>query len=398
MPVGYWVISTLMLWSTISFAHNENESLLVIKAFAKNKSQRDRIVNAGIPIDGVATDSVTIYGTEADLKKIDKLGIRAEVEEAFDDDRSFPATDADFHDYTETISELDKLATDYPNLVKRISIGKSLEGRELAGVRISSGGEDDSRPTAVFVGCHHAREHLSVEVPLKIAKYLTSQYSTNSRVKSLLDEVEVWIVPMVNPDGAEYDIATGSYRYWRKNRRNNGDGTFGVDLNRNYGGSGFGGPGSSTTTSSDIYHGPEAFSEPETQAVRDFVRARKRATVLLTFHTFSELVLWPWGHTDEPIANDTDRKVFETMGKKMATWNGYTPEKSSDLYLASGDTTDWAYEELKLFAFTFELSPSSMFAGGFYPGAKAIEPTFEANLEPVLYLIEHAPNPYAVLN
>jgi carboxypeptidase T len=85
------------------------------------------------------------------------------------------------------------------------------------------------------------------------------------------------------------------------------------------------------------------------------------------------------------------------MGKKMASWNGYTPEKSSDLYLASGDTTDWAYEELKIFAFTFELTPNSIFAGGFYPGAKAIQPTFNANLEPALYLIEYTDDPYRVL-
>jgi carboxypeptidase T len=99
----------------------------------------------------------------------------------------------------------------------------------------------------------------------------------------------------------------------------------------------------------------------------------------------------------DDVPNSSDQRVFETMGRKMATWNHYTPEKSSDLYLASGDTTDWAYEELKIFAFTIELSPASVFAGGFYPGAGKIQPTFSANLEPALYLIEKAQNPYGVL-
>ncbi|MCB0419223.1 MAG: zinc carboxypeptidase, partial [Bdellovibrionales bacterium] len=197
--------------------------------------------------------------------------------------------------------------------------------------------------------------------------------------------------------GAEYDISTGSYKWWRKNRRENSGSSYGVDLNRNYG-KGFGGPGSSSSPSSDTYHGPSAFSEPETAAVRDFVRARNKTTVLLSFHTFSELVLWPWGHTEDVISDAKDRSVFETMGKKMATWNRYTPQKSSDLYVASGDTTDWAYDELKIFAFTFELSPSSLFGGGFYPGASAIQPTFAENLEPTLYLIENAADPYGVLN
>lgn len=396
MPGRLSILSMLLFFAFNASAHTEKDSLLAIRAFAANKAQRNKIAQLGIPIDGVASDYVTVFGTETDLKKIKKLGIHTEVEMSFAD--GFPTSDAAFHDHAETLAELDSLAKDFPNIVTRISIGKSLENRDLAGVRISSVTTPDSKPTAVFVGCHHAREHLSVEMPLKLARYLATQYATNARVKEMLDNTEVYIVPMVNPDGAEYDIKDGSYKMWRKNRRKNSGSSYGVDLNRNYGPVGFfGGPGSSGDPSSDTYRGPSAFSEPETQAVRDFVRLRKRATVLLSFHTFSELVLWPYGNTDDEIKNESDRKVFETMGKKMAGWNGYTPQKSSELYLASGDTTDWAYEELKIFAYTFELSPTSIFSGGFYPGAKAIEPTFKANLEPMLYLIERAQNPYLVL-
>jgi carboxypeptidase T len=82
-------------------------------------------------------------------------------------------------------------------------IGKSVEGRDIVGVRISGSEVMDSLPTAVFIGCHHAREHLSVEVPLMLAQYLVSQYATNARVKALVDTREIWIVPMLNPDGAE---------------------------------------------------------------------------------------------------------------------------------------------------------------------------------------------------
>lgn len=389
------ILSLFLLFGFNASAHTERDSLLVIRAFAANKAQRNKIVNLGIPIDGVASDYVTIFGTETDLKKIKRLGIRADVETSFTD--GFPSADGAFHDYTETLGELDALVREFPTLVTRVNVGKSLENRELAGVRISADPTPDNKPTAILMGCHHAREHLSVEVPLKMARYLASEYATNARVKDLLDSTEIYIVPMVNPDGAEYDIKDGRYQYWRKNRRKNSGSSYGVDLNRNYG-KGFGGPGSSNDPSSDTYHGPSAFSEPETQAVRDFVRSHKRTTVLLSFHTFSELVLWPYGYTDDEVPNDTDRKVFEAMGKKMAGWNGYTAEKSSELYLASGDTTDWAYDELKIFAYTFELSPSSMFSGGFYPGAKAIEPTFKANLEPMLYLIDKARNPYLVLS
>lgn len=388
----------LILLSNVTFARNAQDKLFLVRAMAKDKFERTRIAETGVAIDGVFSDSVTFLATQQEIKKLKTARVALEITTLPKRERDFPSGDEAFHNYDRLVKDLDAMAQRYPAITERFEIGKSLEGRKLEGIRLSSNKNHDSLPTVVFVGCHHAREHLSVEVPLKIAQYLTQNYERDARIKNLLNTREIWIVPMVNPDGAEYDIASGDYKYWRKNRRDNGDGTFGIDLNRNYGPKEFfGGSGSSSSTSSDTYHGPSEFSEPETQAVRNFVRERKHATMLLTFHTFSELVLWPYGHSYSQIPSEKDLKVFETMGKKMASWNHYTPEKASDLYLASGDTTDWAYEELKLFAFTFELSPNSMFLGGFYPGAKAIEPTFKANLEPALYMIEQAENPFQVL-
>lgn len=375
-------------------ARQDRGELFFVRAPAKNAAERTAITKAGIAIDAVFSDSVSFMGTERDLDALRKAGITFESNPM--PERGFPTSDSAFHDHAEVTAALDQMAAKYPAIASRFSIGKSLEGRDLPGIRISGRADKDKLPAVVLLGCHHAREHLSVEMPLMMAEYLTNNYGKDARVTKLVDTREVWVVPMVNPDGAEYDISGKGYKYWRKNRRDNGDGSKGVDLNRNYD-SGFGGEGSSDDTSSDIYHGPAAFSEPETLAVRDFVRNRKSATMLLSFHTFSELVLWPYGHTNSQISSQADLAVFEKMGKKMASWNKYKPMKSSGLYLASGDTTDWAYDELKLFAFTFELSPSSMLMGGFYPGAKAIDPAFKANLEPVLYMIDLAENPYRSL-
>lgn len=391
------VVTVCMILSALSFARDEKAKVFSVRVFVKDAAERNLVANSGIAIDKVFSDSLAFIGTQTEIDQVKNLGFKYKASELSHRKLDFPSSDKAFHNHSEVLTALDKITSSHPNIASRFSIGKSLEGRELAGIRLSSSKRQDSLPTAIFMGCHHAREHLSVEVPLKLAEYLADQYETNSRVKELLDSREVLIVPMINPDGAEYDIASGSYQFWRKNRRKNADGTYGVDLNRNYG-TGFGGAGSSSSSSSDIYHGPEAFSEPETQAVRDWVRSRKKTTVLLSFHTFSELVLWPFGHTNDEVPSKADQDVFETMGKKMASWNKYTPQKSSELYLASGDTTDWAYDELKIFAFTFELTPDSMFSGGFYPGASAIEPTFKANIEPALYLIEKAENPYSVLN
>lgn len=386
----------ILVFATTALARNPKAKVFSIQAFAQTKEERNRIVNAGIAIDKVYSDSVGFIGTEKEIQQLKSLGFTLKIRDLSNRSLDFPTGDKAFHTHAQVLNALDALVKNHPTIAQRFSIGKSLEGRDLAGIRLSSSAKSDSLPTAIFMGCHHAREHLSVEVPLKLAEYLANNYDSDPKIKNLLDNREVVIVPMVNPDGAEYDIADGNYKYWRKNRRKNADGTYGVDLNRNYA-KGFGGEGSSSSSSSDTYHGLSAFSEPETQAVRDWVRGRKKATVLLSFHTFSELVLWPFGHTNDQIPSQVDQSVFETMGKKMASWNHYTPEKSSDLYLASGDTTDWAYDELKLFAFTFELTPDSMFSGGFYPGAEAIEPTFQANIAPALYLIEKAENPYSVL-
>ncbi len=388
----------LVLFSYAAEARHNHDALFLVKVPAKNSAERSKLAQAGVAIEGTFSDGVSFFGTQADIARVKAAGFETDVLSLpRAATRAFPSSDSAFHDYAEVTASLKDLTTKYPNIAQEVVIGKSLEGRDLRGVRLSSQPASDSLPTAVFLGCHHAREHLSVEVPLMLANYLATNYATNPRVKQMLDTTEVWVVPMVNPDGAEFDIQTGNYKWWRKNRRSNGGSSYGVDLNRNYG-KGFGGEGASSDPSSDTYHGPSAFSEPETAAVRDFLKARSKTTVLISFHTFSELVLWPWGHTNDKISNDPDRKVFETMGKKMASWNGYTPQKSSDLYVASGDTTDWAYDELGIFAFTFELSPSSIFGGGFYPGASAIAPTFKENLEPALYLIEHAADPYAAVS
>src|SRR5690606_3990330 len=142
---------------------------------------------------------------------------------------------------------------------------------------------------------------LSTEVPLMLAQYLVNEYlAGNEHVMGLLQSTVVNIIPLVNPDGSEWDISDGRYKMWRKNRAKNSDGTFGVDLNRNYGYK-WGGDGASASPGSDTYRGPEAFSEPETQVIKNFIENRKNITTLLTFHTFSELILYPWGHKYEGI-------------------------------------------------------------------------------------------------
>jgi len=251
-------------------------------------------------------------------------------------------------------------------------------------VRISDNpSEDEKEPGALFLGCHHAREWISVEVPLYIAQYLADNYDIDAEIKHLVDNCEIWIVPVVNPDGYEYSRTRD--RQWRKNRRDNGDGTFGVDLNRNYSYM-WGGPDASPSTSSITYRGPYAFSEPETQAVRALASAYD-FRVLMSYHNYGQQTLMPWGYTWEPCP---DALPMDSMTLKMRNLiketSGaiYTPWTEQNGYLVGGNTRDWGYGELGIYSFCIELPPAS---GGFVLAESRIIPTCVENLQVALYLI-----------
>lgn len=383
----------------IQRAQSKESTQYWMKIRAKDKFERSQIANTGVSIETSREDFVVGIGSLEEKSTVEKLGL-LEVSFPLTAEMDFPSKDAAFNNYSEMTEKLQTLTTQHSKIARLSSIGKSKEGRDIWAVRISGDlSHADSLPAAVFMGGHHAREHLSVELPLYYIEYLLTEYANgNPRIQGLINSRDIHIIPMVNPDGAEYDIESGTYKSWRKNRASNNDGTYGVDLNRNYG-FGWGGGGASTSPDSDTYRGTQAFSEPESQAIKNFIEGHENITVLLSFHTYSQLILYPWGHTYDSIAIERDKQVHETMARKMAEWNGYTPQQSSELYIASGDTTDWAYGEHKIISFTFELDPgnSGWGSGGFYPGAGVISQVQRKNLEPVLYLIGLADNPYRSL-
>lgn len=367
-----------------------------IKVKAKDKFERSVVADTGASIEHIADDYVIAHGSPEELAQLEDLGW-VEVSFALQDTMDFPQEDGAYHNYDELKVALENLQAKFPGLVHMGSIGKSLEGRDILSLRITKDiSQAPTKPGIFIMGGHHAREHLSVELPLRFSQWLMDEYEkSNPRIVSLVDSRDIHIVPAINPDGLEHDIAGGRYKMWRKNRRQNSNGSYGVDLNRNYAYQ-WGTGGSSKSPSSDTYMGPSPFSEPETQAVKSYVESNENITILLSVHTFSKLILYPWGHSYDSIANSRDKAVHETMAKKMAEWNGYRPQQSSDLYIASGDTTDWSYGEHGIISFTFELDPAGggWGGGGFYPGAKIIPEVVRKNTEPLLYLIDHADNPY----
>ncbi|MGE3972961.1 MAG: M14 family metallopeptidase [Bdellovibrionales bacterium] len=393
-----FLLAALSLSALQAFATEDKTYWMKIKA--TNKYERSAIANTGAVIEVVKDDYVIAFGGDIELELVRATKM---LDTSFVYDHQtmdFPDRDSQFHDYNELVTALKKLQTDAPDIVAYEVIGKSIEGRDIINIRISTDLPNSERkPGISIVGTHHAREHLSTEFPLMLAQYLVSEFKNgNPEVQRLVRGREINIVPLVNPDGIEWDIVGGNYKAWRKNRRNNGDGSFGVDLNRNYSYQ-WGTTGTSSNPRSDVYKGTAPFSEPETMAIKTFLERKTNVTIQVSFHTFSELILYPWGWTYSPLENARDLQVHKTMAETMAQWNGYTPEQSSDLYTASGDTTDWAYAELKMISFTFEMDPKSAFGtDGFYPGQAKIPVVFNKNLKPCLYMIELADNPYRVID
>ena len=361
------------------------------------KTPAERTVAANLGMDIFAAQSDGIVGL-ASQKQIEGLIVRgldvtylALPEHAPGAAADFPSGDSQFHNYVEMVTLLQQWAADYPDLLHLYSIGQSLQGRELWTVKISDNVQtDESAAEAGFIvmGQHHAREHISREVPLGFIQYLLETYDVLYSTTRLVDSTEIWVTPTVNPDGAEFDISTGSYVWQRKNMRDYPASCFGVDINRNYGYQ-WGGDGSSSDECDETYRGASAFSEPETQHVRDHVSAHPNTTILVSYHNYDELVLYPWGYTTGQIPH-ADLVRHQTLAQAYANLTGYTAEQSSSLYTTSGDTTDWAYGALGITSFTVELYPDSYSYIGFYVPGNQIQDVIDANLPAIVYMLSNA--------
>ncbi len=292
-----------------------------------------------------------------------------------------------YHNWEEVVAFVDSLHLLYPDVVsEKWSIGQGHEGRNIWAFRISDNPDIDEPDEAeiLFDGVHHAREVMSSEFCIMFAEYLAQNYGTDPEITYLLDTREVYFVPVINPDGFWYN-SWGDM--WRKNRRNNGDGSWGVDLNRNYPFQwGYDDYGSSPYTWDETYRGPAPGSEPEIQAIMGLINSHQFVTQN-TYHTSGNLTLYPWGYIN---SGTLDAAIFEHMAAMMTMFNGYASGQPDDLlYPVNGGTIDWSYgaqdEHLKIFSFSNEIGTD-----GFWPAESRRGEYFQANIWPAIYLIRAA--------
>ncbi|UQA93366.1 M14 family metallopeptidase [Streptomyces halobius] len=380
------------------------------------RAQRTALAATGVSIDEVHGRTVVITAKPAQATAVRQLGHT--VSRLPDPPvtgkgspsgkvKDFPEGYTGYHTYDEATKEIDGLVAKYPDILSKQVIGTSHEGRDILALKLSKNvSEDEQEPEVLFTSHQHAREHLTVEMALYLLNEFTSTYGSDDRVTKMLDSRELWILPDLNPDGGEFDIASGNFVSWRKNRQpNSGSRQVGTDLNRNWDYKWGCCGGSSGNPGSETYRGPSPESAPEVKVVADFVRSRnvggqQQIKTAIDFHTYSELVLWPFGYTyadtGEGMTQD-DHDAFAAIGKDMAASNGYTPEQSSDLYITDGSIDDWLWGDQKIFGYTFEMYPSSAAGGGFYPRDTVIPKETSRNREAVLQLAEIADCPYRAI-
>tara|TARA_Y100000385_G_scaffold291801_2_gene372515 strand:- start:4490 stop:6925 length:2436 start_codon:yes stop_codon:yes gene_type:complete len=299
-----------------------------------------------------------------------------------------------FYTYSEMLQELDDMKTQYPNLITtRADIKDPLdtslphkhqtqEGRYLQWVKISDNPETSEEESQIlYTAIHHAREPASLQQLIFYMWYLLENYDTDTDVKAIIDNTELFFIPIVNPDGYIYNETTNPFGggLWRKNRKDNQNGSYGVDLNRNYsyvtpeGEEVWNTAGTSNNTSDNTYAGTMPFSEPESKAVRYFIELHE-FKIALNNHSYSQLLLYPFGYDFNQPTEDND--TFVALSKTMVSQNGYANIIASDLYPAAGDSDDFMYGLLetenggtreKIYAMTPEIGAS------FWPAASSIE-------------------------
>jgi hypothetical protein len=403
------IVLTLSLSSTVVAQSEEDGTAVYYVPNVFTVEQRTLIASTGALILEAGHDYVLIEATPQEKRAIERK-FRIKIAPPTKDEAmilAFPPADSNYHDYAEMVAEIQQAEADHGAIFDLFSIGNSYEGRTIWAGKISDNVGADEPETEVLLTHHqHAREHLTVEMALYTLKILTDEYGVDSQITDLVNSREIWIVFDMNPDGGEYDIATGSYRSWRKNRQpNSGSSYVGTDLNRNWGYRWGCCGGSSGSTSSETYRGPSAFSAPETNVVRNFVNSRviggkQQITMAIDFHTYSELILWPMGYTTTNVPPDMTQDDWDTMvaiGNAMAATNGYVPEQASDLYITDGTINDWLYGQHQILNYTFEMYPDTSAQGGFYPPDEVIPAETSRNREAVLYLLEQAACPYGVI-
>lgn len=338
--------------------------------FVAGPAERDELRRTGQSFETVVPDLAAEYAAEFTAGPVNALGFGT-------------GSMGGYYTYTEIGQQLDSMRALYPAFITaKDTLTVTGGGRAIWIVKISDNADTDEpfEPEALYTALHHAREPQGMMTVLYYMWWLLENRASNPEAAYLVNNRQLWFVPVLNPDGYVYNQTTNPSGggMWRKNRRNNG-GSYGVDLNRNYG------PfymwnapngGSSTSPSSDTYRGPSEFSEPETFELSEFLRTRNVRTAL-NYHTYGNYLIYPYGYRS---AESEDSLTFRDWTYEMTRTGRYT--NGTDLqtvnYSTRGNSDDFMYADTtkpRTFAMTPEVGTTS-----FWPVSSLILPLAVENL------------------
>ncbi|QUW82733.1 immune inhibitor A [Streptomyces mirabilis] len=366
--------------------------------------------------------AVEVYVTDQQAKKLEKQGVHLTEHTltAKAEARVESAAQGVFRPYSgkgNLQEEIVKTGAAHPDLAKVVSIGKTVNGQDILALKLTKGAKktkDGSKPSVLYMSNQHAREWITPEMTRRLMHYYLDNYSTNKRIKKIVDSTELWFVLSANPDGYDYTFKDADARQWRKNLRDvNGDGVIstgdGVDLNRNFAYKwGYDDEGSSPNPTNETYRGASPGSEPETKALDAFEK-RIGFTYGINYHSAAELLLYGVGwQVATPTPDDVLYKALAGTPEHSAI-PGYHPQVSSELYTTNGEADGHAGNVNGMAMFTPEMSTcqtasdldpndawnaadcASVFT--FPDDEKLIEQEFEKNVPFALSVAETAAHP-----
>lgn len=384
------LLAVITLMSTTLLAHNlgskfklESNLMGSIQAVDYHKTIQE-LSHMGIEIAGVDYDQkiIDILISNSDFKRLTSMGFNVELN--WVNGLSSVFLDDEYFSPSEIESAVKKYHADYPEITKLVSIGKSVEGRDIWALKISDypNMRELDEPTTLFNSMHHAREVMTPEISMDIIDYLLKNYGNDSQATNWVNTFEIWVVPMLNVDGNN-KVWEGS-NMWRKNTR----GGYGVDLNRNYPFNWDSCNGSSSSKRSDTYRGPEPASEPETKALMGLVEKIK-PVFDISYHSYSRLVLYPFGCRGEHTGTAS---VVTKVGKELGELLNYKAGTPWELlYSADGGDIDWMYGEHQVIPFVIELNSRMQ---GFQPNYSTTrDKTVEKNRKGWMHLLNRLGGP-----
>ena len=351
-----------------------------------DEKEYQSLVESGLNYEILINDWIKYYNSLPVPTETEMQMIKSESESLFGVTGFDFGSMGGYYTLSEIEADLDEMFQLYPNLItQKYSIGTSVEGRTIWAVKISDNPNvNEAEPKVGFDALVHAREPQSMATQMYFMWYLLENYGTDPIVTYLVDNREIYCVPCFNPDGYEYNRQTNPNGggYWRKNRRNNGGGCYGIDLNRNFGYQwGYNNTGSSPDPCSDTYRGPSAFSEPESQAIRDLAILKNYGTHF-NMHSYGGYILYPWGYIDEETPDSLTYREFAAL---LTSESGYAYGYGGQLlgYNSNGSVRDWMYGEQtvknKIYGYTIEIGPE------FWPQQSQIFPIAQQNLGTMIY-------------